>query len=91
MLGFLKGRNNMNTLNTAATSRPPYVAFQREINWNNAPVWADSVGRTPNGCRVWFNDDRFQYIVGNLSRTFYSYAKWSANNITLIEHRPEHK
>ena len=81
----------MNTLNTAATSRPPYVAFQREINWNSAPVWADSVGRTPNGCLVWFNDDRFQYKVGNLSRTFYSYAKWPANNITLIEHRPEHK
>ena len=81
----------MNTLNTAATNRPPYVPFQRKIYWNNAPAWADSVGRTPNGCRVWFNDDRFQYIVGNLSRTFDSETKGSANNITLIEHRPEHE
>ena len=81
----------MSTLNTAATNRPPYVAFQRKINWKNAPVWADSVGRTPNGCRVWVNDERYQYIVGNLSRTFDSDAKLSANNITLIEHRPENK
>ena len=81
----------MNTLNTAATSQPPYVAFQREINWKNAPVWADSVGRTPNGCRVWFDGDRYQYIVGNLSRKFGSETKLSMSIITLIEHRPEHK
>ena len=81
----------MNTLNTAATGQPPYVAFQRKIDWNNAPDWAYSVGRTPNGCRVWFNDLRYQYIVGNLARNFDSDSRWSASIITLIENRPDHK
>ena len=62
----------------------------KEIDWSQAPEWAEAYGVVSNagGDKVWFDKTGYQYLDAGVKHSFYSSYCHSLRDIQNIQYRP---